>query len=520
MIHRVLFAAAVAAFPLLLAVSAPSGPRAALDRHTAYVGHPDGLVTTYQFKPASSATPAPGATYEPEKETEYRRGLLYRQVSGAEGVDAQDGFTGRAFWRANENHQVVILLENDARRALTSTIVESGQFDANTEVQDRGSRTIDGKQVDVVRIKPKDGVPADLAIDPATGAYVEVTLDPEDGRFVEHVEGYTEIAPGVRVPSVIRYGKNTRYVLLHGEARAISDDELKAPSPTAKWTFGSGDPVPIEVARHTGGSSEVILNASINGHPGRFLLDSGAGGSIVYQPYAGKLGLSVLGNTAFGGVAGGTKRARFARATAIRVGDNTLSNVILTVAEPSTTVKEPLDGILGFELLANAVVHVNLADKTIAFADPAKVEAVVGKGAYAFPVNLAGNVPEIALKVGNVSTRAIFDTGDSFFATLSDNLKTSGRIVALPDEIQIGAFTIQTAFFFQGVDGVTPEPETCYRLHEITIGPYRYQNATTCFASQKVFGKDGGLIGFDFLRHFNWTFDYTRNHLVLTPNGL
>ncbi|HEY6234361.1 MAG TPA: hypothetical protein VIW69_04535, partial [Candidatus Elarobacter sp.] len=221
-----------------------------------------------------------------------------------------------------------------------------------------------------------------------------------------------------------------------------------------------------------------------------------------------------------GGVAGGTRSARWGRANTIAFGDNTLSNVVLSVARKESTFRTPIDGIVGFDVFAAAVVHVDLKREVMAFADPAKVQPVVAKDAYAFPVNLADNTPEIALKVGTVPTRAIFDTGDDFFATLSDDLKTSGRLVTLPEEIKLGAMSFDMTMYFSGVDGVTPEPETCHRLREISIGPYRYQNVTTCFASQRVFGRDGGLIGFDFLRHFNWTFDYTRSHLVLTPNGL
>lgn len=523
--NRVFFATAVAAFTVLLApaVSRAADPRAMLAQHESYVGHPAGIVVTYQYEPPvrPSAAPSPAAspepTYAPVGYTTYRRGELYRTVTGAEGVENQNGYTGRAFWRANENNYVSLVLENDARRALTDNLVDTGAF-GSAQVQDRGSQTIDGKQVQVVRVTPAGGVPADIAIDPTNGAFVQVNLDPDDGRFIEHIEGYTEIAPGVRVPTAYRYGRNQRYVFRHGEVKTVADSDLKAPTPTATWSFGSGAEVPITVEQRTRGGRAVIIQAAINGHVGRFLLDSGAGQLLLYQPYAGRLGLTKLGNTRYGGVAGGSRSASWARANTIAVGDNTLSNVIVTMATASD--RGGLDGILGYDLLAGAVVHVNLADKVIAFADPAKVQPVVGKGAYAFPVNLADGVPEIALKVGDVPTRAIFDTGDDFFATLSDNLKTSGRLVALPEELKFGSFSVDMHMYFVGVDGVTPEPESCHRLREISIGPYRYQNVTTCFASQRVFGKDGGLVGFDFLRHFNWTFDYTRSRLVLTPNGL
>ena len=140
-------------------------------------------------------------------------------------------------------------------------------------------------------------------------------------------------------------------------------------------------------------------------------------------------------------------------------------------------------------------------------------------GAYAFPVNLAEFVPEIPLNVRGVMTHPIFDTGNSSFVTLSEDLRTSGKIVALTDAMRVNNQMMEYQFTFYGVDGPTPYPEKCSRLTELQIGPYKYQNVETCFALPQVFGRDGGLIGFDFLKHFNWTFDYPESKLVLTPNG-
>jgi hypothetical protein len=182
--------------------------------------------------------------------------------------------------------------------------------------------------------------------------------------------------------------------------------------------------------------------------------------------------------------------------------------------------RRPVDGILGYDFLAGALVDVDTANKTLRILDPNLLEPTVAKGAYAFTVNLASRQPEIALLVNKVTTRAIFDTGNDFLAVLSDDLKTSGRLVVLNDVLNAGGG--QTADYqvsFTGVDGESNIPAQCSRLTEIAVGPYRYQNVETCFGPAKVFGRDGGLIGFDFLKHFNWTFDYPESKLVLTPNG-
>ena len=132
---------------------------------------------------------------------------------------------------------------------------------------------------DIVRVTPRGGVSADLAIDRASGALRRVVFDPEDryGRATLTISGYTEIAPGVRIPTAYRYGQGSRHELLRGVTRTVTDEELAAPKPTAAWSFGNGDPVLFDVERGTYAGRQVILHASINGQPGRFLLDSGAG---------------------------------------------------------------------------------------------------------------------------------------------------------------------------------------------------------------------------------------------------
>jgi hypothetical protein len=252
------------------------------------------------------------------------------------------------------------------------------------------------------------------------------------------------------------------------------------------------------------------VHASINGKPGTFLFDSGAGQVLLYRPYADGLGLTMLGKTSITGVNGGSRGARYARAMSIAIGDNTLSNVVVAISSRDPDQRRgTIDGILGFDVLAGALVHVDLVKETMEFADPAQMMAAVPNGGYAFSVNLSDGTPEIRVKVGAVTTLATFDTGDDYNVILSENLTRTGRVVGLVD----------STMFFGGVDGIANEPASCYYLHEITVGPFRYQNSLTCFGSERVFGRDGGLIGFDFLRHFDWTFDYPRSRLILTPNG-
>jgi predicted aspartyl protease len=260
------------------------------------------------------------------------------------------------------------------------------------------------------------------------------------------------------------------------------------------------------------------VRASIGGQVGTFLLDSGASAVIVYRPYADKLKMTTLGRTGFRGVNGGGVAARFMRLNdPIVVGKNSLSNLIVISADGEFAAG--IDGILGYDFLAGGLIDVDTANQTIRILDPSTREPAVGPGAYAFTVNLASRQPEIAIKASGVPTRAIFDTGASVLAVLSDDLQSSGRLVSLNDTINIGGVAVEYQIPFYGVDGPAQFPAKCSRLGQLDVGPYKYQNVETCFALGSVFGRDGGLIGFDFLKHFNWTFDYPESKFVLTPNG-
>ncbi|MBV8750452.1 MAG: aspartyl protease family protein [Candidatus Eremiobacteraeota bacterium] len=533
---RYFLSAAVAALALLPhAVHAVTTNDAAaiIAQHATYVGAPQGLVLTYRYVPDVKASPtprpAPSASASPEPawprtRTIYRRGALYHEVREASGIHEEEGFTGRAFWSSDEHGYTVVDLEDAARNLLTDNLVEADLL-SGADARVVGSKTIGGIATDVVRVTPQEGVPADVAI-AHDGAYVAITFDPDHGGEPVYIDGYTDAAPGVRVQSGYHIGgQHGKWVLAEHAVRAVTNDDLRGPVPSATWDYASQDTSPIDIFEYQTAygflprGQAVHVPASINGHTGTFLLDSGASGILLYRPYADKLGLTLLGPTGYSGVNGGFVSARYARAASLELGKNTLSNVVVTVSGAAFDGND-IDGILGYDFLAGALVDVDLAKLTIRIMNPSTFEPVVAKGAYAFPVNLASRTPEITIKAGTAQTRPIFDTGNALLAVLSDDLKNSGRLIALNDTIRVGgAGSFDYQVMAMGVDGPANVPARCSRLNRIEVGPYRYENVETCFGPARVFGRDGGLIGFDFLRHFNWTFDYPESKVVLTPNG-
>jgi hypothetical protein len=394
--YRALSAAAVAA--CLAASLQPPSVRAADDaaaiiaKHAAYVGHPDGVVLTYHLGASGAASKDAVA----EIRTTYRRGALYRTVYQHDGVSEQDGFTGRAFWSSDENGYTVLDLEDSGRMMYTENLVEAG-VPADVPATVRPSSTVDGVAVDVVRIAPAAGVAADIAFDRATGAYVRVTYDPDHRFFsrsgVQRYGKYVDVAPGVRVPGTVGTGDGTLTLAEHA-VRAVGNDDLRGPVPTASWDYATSDASPIEIIDHptpyafVPRGQAVHVQATVNGKTGTFLLDSGAADIIVYRPFADSLNLTTLGQTSFSGVNGVTIGARYARAATIKVGGNTLSNVVLTVAPhivqvDRSNLQPEVDGILGYGFLAGALVDVDLTGKTIRILNPSTMQPTVKPGAYA-----------------------------------------------------------------------------------------------------------------------------------------
>jgi hypothetical protein len=206
----------------------------------------------------------------------------------------------------------------------------------------------------------------------------------------------------------------------------------------------------------------------------------------------------------------------------LSLGKNVLHNVIAQRSSGRSITSLGIDGIIGYDVLARAIVDVDLVGLNLTVLDPARFTPNLEKGAYAFPVDLTTRQPAVHITVGNgVDAHPVFDTGASFEVLLSDQLQKSGKVVALVSTITFGnGMQIEQRTFTGGVDGSAAESEPCSRISRMDIGPYRFENAPICFGNGRVFGANGGLIGFDFLRHFNWTFDYPENKLVLTPNGV
>ena len=440
--------------------------------------------------------------------TLYRRGNAYRfHVAGDETkLTADWGYTGNVYWRSNFNALTVPVIGDGARYYAASNAILDERF-ADGPGTIRGNATIDGAQTTIVRVDPPSAFPIDCYIDPASGQLRRAVIDPGGESRTMQVLSYGTLTGDQKVVTQWRYGEHGRpYVVTTAKTGVtLADADLHPPPALATWTFAAPAPIGI-VANMTqmGGSVEVA--AKVNGVEGRFILDSGASTILLSESFADRVGAKTVTDVTYQGVNELQSRGRILHVDSVEVGGNVLHNVNVSSGAPFGNY----DGLLGFDFLAAAIVDVDLRERTLTMYDPSKMQATTANAVIVTP-DLYSGQPVVPVTIdGSAKANVIFDSGDSFEVLLSDALYDSHRV----------SMHLEGYAQLSGVSGTSSENAPCGHAETIELGAVTYTNVPLCFGPKSVFGTNGGLVGFDFLKHFNWTFDYPDGRWVLTPNGI
>jgi hypothetical protein len=421
------------------------------------------------------------------------------------GLEAHSGFTGSVLWQSGENGFATKLIGDAAKRFVAGSLVfDEGATLAGGTLE--GRRSIDGKSYSVVRVKLDASLPVDLYIGDA-GEYRRAVIDPGGAyETVYDILETSEPLPGKKIVSKISSGGVSDVLEKATPNVPLANADLLPPPATASWTFGSGNPVPIEVT-----GDRIYVNALVNGVRGHFILDSGAGGIVFNSEFGKRAHLETVTRADVVGVGGDLKSA-IARAKTIAIGDNVLSNAIVESADLGLD-SEGVDGLLGYDLLGAALVAVNLDESTIAFYDPAKVQPDFSAG-VAVVVDLSGQVPVVPMKLnGLIDVRATLDSGNPLYVTFDRALVTDNHLRFMVDP--------QSLSSHQRMLGIGGFVDTeCGRLDGLQFGPISYAQPPACMG-YSIFGSGSSardvLVGFDLIKHFNILFAYPASTLLLQP---
>ncbi len=458
---------------------------------------------------------------------EFRNGLAFRDIiTTKQGIFDETGFTGRYVWHSDANGYWNVVLGREAQATLEWDLVRSEALHA-FPAQVTGEANVNGTRCEVVRIQPKGLVAMDLYENLQTGALTRVVVAPGAvGSTTFDDIAYTQTPGGQRIMTGWDVD-GSRYSISATHLQAVADRDLIAPGPSATWTY-SDAPVPLTLAALTNDDRLIRVTASVNGLTGTFLLGTNTPSIMLFDPYATQAGTENLGTSDFSPYIGNAQFEGYARVRELKIGSSVLSNLIVQKIDAPNS---KLAGVLGYDFFAGAVVTVDLAGSRMLIEDPMKANLAIGKSDYAFPVDLTNRVPQITMPLpSGALARPVLDSELSGFMVLSQALYDSGKIGGQPlghDSSVIfsgvGATgdpiaSTEANFLYTAWNGASSSGR-CISAQQISVGPYRYENPPICMGGTSIFGDDGGSVGLDFLRHFNWVVDYPQRRVVLAPNG-
>ncbi|MGH7661898.1 MAG: retropepsin-like aspartic protease family protein [Vulcanimicrobiaceae bacterium] len=432
-----------------------------------------------------------------------RRGAIWHATYTDDklGVSNDIGYTGKLFWSTNQNGFTVPVLADGVRYELAFQILMNQGIPLLPGTL-RGKATVDGVQTQIVRVEEKDAFPIDAYLDPQSGKLLRAVIDPDGSASTFDILGYLDL-DGKKIISKWKVGDTTAE-FTKAEHAKIPDEAFHPPTRKAVWEFAPPEPMPITVSR-----DRISLRASINGVEGNFIFDSGASGITLNADFGDRAKVKVLKATTTYGLNGATN-ASIARADTIKIGGNVLHNVIISVGTNAHGRWEDFDGLIGFDFLAGAIVDIDVPKQKMTIFDPAKY--AVNVAGPALPLDLRRGWATVPATLdGRVKAHLSFDTGDPMSVFVTDSLYGGGRGVQM---------RLEGYARMGGAGGDSQQIASCGRIESIEIGKINYGNVPICFGRSKVlFGNDQGIIGLDFIKHFDLTFDYPDGLLYLTPLG-
>jgi predicted aspartyl protease len=259
--------------------------------------------------------------------------------------------------------------------------------------------------------------------------------------------------------------------------------------------------------RLAGGAQPLILlPTKVNGAgPFDFILDTGAGTSLLSAELAHQLNIKILG-TKEGQSAGGKVSVSLAKVDSLALGQAKIEEVevgIVDLSHISKTIGAKIDGDVGYNFLKHFRVTIDYHMGEIRVDDPKRVDNFGGSSKTEIQMRLASPAKPLVLVDVHANGRGPFqfaiDTGTSTTAIAPD--------VAEQLDIQGSPMGPLTT-------GGAQVHVTAGQLKSFQVGEARIDDLTVVVAdffamlSQAVGAKLDGIVGYNFLRNFRVVIDY------------
>jgi predicted aspartyl protease len=266
--------------------------------------------------------------------------------------------------------------------------------------------------------------------------------------------------------------------------------------------------------RLAGGAQPLILlPVRVNARgPFEFILDTGAGTSLLSTDLANELGVKILGSKE-GHSAGGRVSVSLAKIESLAVGEIKLDGVdvgIVDLTPIGKTVGAKIHGDLGHNFLKYFRVTINYRDCEIRFEDPKRVESVARGAQTEVPIRLASPAKPLILVDVHANSRGPFqfaiDTGTSTTAITPELAKQLG---------------VETSPVGAGTTGGAPVDFHAGSLQSFQLGGARIDDVAVVVAdfftmlNAAIGAKLDGIVGYNVLGNYKVVIDYPGETLTL-----
>lgn len=246
--------------------------------------------------------------------------------------------------------------------------------------------------------------------------------------------------------------------------------------------------------------------------PFDFILDTGAGTSLLSTELAKRLDVKVVGSKE-GHSAGGEVSVFLGKIDSLAVGEIKLRDVdvgIVDLSQIAKTIGANVDGDLGYNFLKHFRITIDYGDCQIRFDDPKRVESLSRGAQTEVPIRLAAPAkPLILVDVhanGSGPFQFAVDTGTSTTAITPDVAK---------------ALAVESSPVGPATAGSGQVDVTAGSLQSFQLGGARIDNLPVIVAnffemlSQAVGVSLDGIVGYNFLRNYKVVIDYPGELLSL-----
>jgi predicted aspartyl protease len=266
---------------------------------------------------------------------------------------------------------------------------------------------------------------------------------------------------------------------------------------------------------HLAGGAQplILLPVSVNGQgPFEFILDTGAGTSLLSPELAQKIGAKIIGAKE-GQSPGGKVSVSLAKVDSLAVGETRRDDVdvgIVDLSHIGKTIGAKIDGDLGYNFFNRFQITIDYSNCEIRFDDPKGLEYFGASARAELPLRLANPAKPLILVDTYLNGRGPFqfaiDTGTSTTAIAPELAKQLG-LAGSP----VGPATT----------GGSQVDVTAASLQSFGVGRAKVDNMAVVVAdfftvlSQAVGAKLDGIVGYNFLRNYKVVIDYPNEILRL-----